>query len=116
MTCMPISTTSIGILGTIDESSAVDRIVLAIVNAPYKQPISAAILEQSIAAADIETWPAHIANFFTDLPPDLIFRFASAHAIPNSVLAKAYRVMKTKTGEHNLDFEAALVALAPASR
>jgi hypothetical protein len=98
-----------------EAASAVDRLVLSAVNAPYKRNISAAVLQRCIARTELDEWAVHVASFFTDLPPDLVFGFASSHGISKSKLAETYRAMKLKTGERNPDLEAKLVALAPAS-
>lgn len=90
-----------------------DGLVLATVNAPYKRDISAAALQECIAKASLNGWPVHVATFFTDVDPFLVFQFADTHGISKSKLAKAYMVMKASTGEHNPDLETELVPLAP---
>ncbi|WP_130584432.1 hypothetical protein [Bradyrhizobium sp. Leo170] len=90
--------------------------MLATVNAPFKRDISAAILHQCIARAEISEWPVHVAAFFTDVSPRLVFGFAALHGISKSELAEAYVVVKTKTGEHNPDLESELVPLAASAR
>jgi len=89
-------------------TSAVDKLVLATVNAPFKRNISAATLQECIAQARIDEWPAHVAAFFTDVSSSLVLRFAALHDIPKSRLAEAYAVMKATTGEQNLDLEGKL--------
>jgi hypothetical protein len=98
--------------GTAEVISAVDKLVLATVNAPFKRDISAATLHECIAQAELGAWPVHVATFFTDVSPHLVLSFAAGHGISKSKLAEAYVVMKTKTGERNLDLESDLVPLA----
>ena len=93
------------------DSSAVDKLVLATVNAPYKRDISATILQECIANAEFDEWLVHVATFFTDVAPDLVFAFASSHGISKLKLAQAYLVMKTKTGERNPNLEGELPPL-----
>ncbi|MHC2432853.1 hypothetical protein [Bradyrhizobium sp. USDA 4451] len=102
--------------GTAGGVSAVDKLVLATVNAPFKRDISAATLQHCIARAELGEWPVHVATFFTDVSPHLILSFAAGHGISKSKLAEAYVVMKTKTGEQNLDLESDLVPLATVAR
>ena len=97
-------------------AAAVDRLVLATVNAPYKRDIDVATLLRCIAEAKLDGWPVHVATFFTDLTPHLVLGFAGNHGISEAKLAEAYRAMKAETGEQNLDLEAELVPLAPSSR
>ncbi|MDX8456893.1 hypothetical protein RFM98_29585 [Mesorhizobium sp. VK9D] len=78
------------IIGAAEGFSAVDGLVLATVNAPYKRDISVAALRECIAKAKLDDWPVHVATFFTDVEPFLVFQFASAHGISKSKLAKAY--------------------------
>ena len=92
-------------IGTGESISAVDKLVLATVNAPFKRDISAATLRERIAHARIDEWPAHVAAFFTDVSPSLVFDFAAFHGVPKSKLAEAYLVMKIETGERSLDLE-----------
>jgi hypothetical protein len=99
-------------LGAAARIAAVDKLVLATVNAPYKREISASILTKCLAKTDSGDWPVHVATFFTDLNPGLVFDFAMSHGISKSKLAKAYLAMKNKTGELNPDLEAELVPLA----
>ena len=103
-------------IGAAEGVSAVDKLVLATVNAPFKRDISVATLQQCVAEAKIGEWSVHVATFFTDVPPHLIFDFAASHGIPKSKLAHAYLVMKTKTGERNPDLEGELVPLATSAR
>ncbi len=98
------------------EASAVDKLVLATVNAPYKRSIDAATLRDCLAKRDLDPWLVHVATFFTDVAPELVFKFADRHGISTSTLAKAYRAMKRRTGERNPDLEADLVSMAPPSR
>ncbi len=96
--------------------SAVDKLVLATVNAPFKRDISAVTLQECIARAELGAWSVHVATFFTDVSPNLVFSFAAGHGISKSKLAEAYVVMKTKTGERNLDLESDLAPLASFTR
>lgn len=98
------------------DASAVDKLVLATVNAPYKRNIDAATLRDCLLKRDLERWPVHVATFFTDVAPNLVFKFADQHGISRSALAKAYLAMKRKTGERNPTLEAPLVAMASSSR
>ena len=98
------------------DPSAIDMLVLAAVNAPYKRTIEAATLQHCLARADLDGWPVHIASFFTELSIGLVLSFADHHGIPRSKLAEAYLAMREKTGERNALLEAELVQLAPAAR
>jgi hypothetical protein len=113
---MTLAATNSHIIGAAEGISAVDKLVLSTVNAPYKRDISVAVLEECIVKAKMDAWPVHVATFFTDVAPFLIFGFASAHGISKSKLAAAYLAMKAKTGEQNPDLEAELVPLAPSPR
>jgi hypothetical protein len=95
--------------------SAVDRLVLATVNAPYSRSITADVLSECLANAELGGWAAHVANFFTDVSPDLVFAFAEFHGIPACNLAQAYAAMKSTTGECNRELESALASMAPAA-
>jgi hypothetical protein len=101
-----------GECGAPTASEAVDKLVLATVNAPYKREISASILAGCLAQADPGNWTVHVATFFSDLSPELIFDFAASHGISNSKLADAYMAVKSKTGEFTPDLEAKLASLA----
>jgi hypothetical protein len=94
---------------------AVDQLVLATVNAPYKRTIGAATLAGCLGKADSGNWSVHIATFFTDVSPKLILAFAAAHGLSKSQLARAYAATKRMTGEQNPDLEAALGSLAVAA-
>jgi hypothetical protein len=94
---------------------AVDKLVLATVNAPYKRGISVAALSKCLANAKIDHWQVHVATFFTDVSPDLMFRFAASHGISKAALAKAYLATKTATGERNRNLEAKLVLVGTAA-
>ncbi len=95
---------------------AVDKLVLATVNAPYKRSIDAATLQNCLAGLDLDRWLVHIATFFTDVAPGLVFKFADQHGISRSKLAKAYLAMRKRTGEQNPDLETDLVPVAPSPR
>ena len=95
-----------------EDASVVDKLVLSTVNAPYARNISAATLRKCIVEAKLDDWLVHVATFFTDVSPNLIFKFASSHGVSKSKLAEAYRVMKADTGERNSDLEAELVSMA----
>jgi hypothetical protein len=103
-------------IGEAEAISVVDKLVLATVNAPFKRDINAATLRECIAEAKISEWSVHVATFFTDVSPHLILSFAASHGISKSKLAEAYVVMKTETGERNLDLESVLVPLATLGR
>lgn len=92
----------------------VDDLVLGTVNAPYKRSITAAALAKSLVSGKSEPWTVHVATFFTDVKPQLIFEFAEMHGISRRVLASSYRALKTATGERNPALEAILDQLAPA--
>jgi hypothetical protein len=98
------------------DASDVDKLVLATVNAPYKRSISAAALRNSLARRDLDRWLVHVATFFTDVAPELVFEFADRHGIPRSTLAKAYLAVKNRTGERNPDLETNLVPMASSAR
>lgn len=102
--------------GDLGDVSSVDKLVTATVNAPFKRDISAAVLARCIAQGKLDEWLVHIATFFIDVSPRLVFGFASHHDISRSELAEAYLAMKIRTGERNPDLERELVPLAPASR
>jgi PHD/YefM family antitoxin component YafN of YafNO toxin-antitoxin module len=103
---------------TVREPSAiaVDKLVLATVNAPYKRAIDAVTLQASLTKLDFDQWPVHIATFFTDVTPELVFKFADRHRISRSKLAEAYLAIRKKTGERNPDLEAELVSMASPSQ
>lgn len=98
------------------DALAVDKLVLATVNAPYKRSIDAATLRDCLAKLDLDRWLVHVATFFTDVAPELMFKFVDQHGISRSTLAKAYLAMKRKTGERNPDLETDLVPMASSSR
>jgi hypothetical protein len=98
------------------DASAVDKLVLATINAPYKRSIDVATLRTRLAKLDLDQWLVHIATFFTDVAPDLVFKFADQHGITRSKLAKAYLAIKERTGEQNPGLEAELVPMASSSR
>jgi hypothetical protein len=108
---MKLEKTNADAFSATGKAPMVDKLVLSTVNAPYKRDISAAALSECLANAELGIWPVHVATFFTDVNPDLVFRFAASHGISNSDLAKAYLAMKTETGERNQDLEAKLVPL-----
>jgi prevent-host-death family protein len=91
-----------------------DELVLGTTNAPYKRSITATALAKSLASGKSEPWTVHIATFFTDVKPELIFEFAEMHGISRRVLASSYRELKAATGEGNPALEAILDQLAPA--
>ena len=92
----------------------VDDLVLGTTNAPYKKSITAAALAKSLASGKSEPWTVHVATFFTDVKPQLIFEFAEMHGVSRRVLASSYRTVKAATGEGNPALEAILDQLAPA--
>jgi hypothetical protein len=94
------------------DASAMDKLVLATVNAPYKRSIDAATLRNCLAKLDLDQWLVHVATFFTDVSPELVFEFANQHGISRSTLAKAYLAIKKKTGERSLYLETGLAAMA----
>jgi hypothetical protein len=96
--------------------SAVDKLVLATVNAPYKRNIDVATLQACLLKLKLDQWLVHVATFFTDVAPELVFEFAERHGISRTKLAKAYLAMKRRTGEQNPVLEADLVPVAPPSR
>src|SRR5262249_40021711 len=93
----------------------VDELVLGTTNAPYRKSITAAALAKNLASGKSEPWTVHIATFFTDVKPELIFEFAEVHGISRRVLASTYRALKVATGEGNPALEAILDQLAPAT-
>jgi hypothetical protein len=97
------------------DTTFVDRLVLARVNAPYKRVIGAEILVECLAKAELGDWPVHVTTFFTEVDPDLVFAFATTHGISKSELAQAYFATKQKSGEGNPDVEAKLGSLAAAA-
>jgi hypothetical protein len=97
------------------DATSVDRLVLARVNAPYKRVIGAQVLAECLTKADMGDWPVHIATFFTEVDPDLVFAFARTHGISKSQLAQAYFSTKQKSGEGNPDLEAKLGSMAAAA-
>ena len=113
---MKIAKTNARTFSASEAVSAVDKLVLTTVNAPYKRDISAAALSECLANADLGIWPIHVATFLTDVEPHLVFRFTASHGISKSELAKAYLAMKAQTGERNPALEAELVPLETAAR
>jgi len=101
--------------GSSGKPLAVDRLVLATVNAPYKRDITVGALSKCLANAELDDWAVHVATFFTDVTPDLVFSFAASHGISKPALAKAYLAMKTATGECNRNLEAKLVPVGTAA-
>lgn len=101
---------------TAGQASAVDRLVLATVNAPYKRDIDAATLEDRLMTARVDDWAVHVATFFSDVAPDLVLSFAERHGISKPKLAEAYLAMKARTGERNPTLEAVLAPLASSPR
>ena len=95
--------------------SAIDAIVLGTVNAPYKRAISAAELASVLTGAVADDWLVHVTTFFTDVRPALVIEFATAHGIQRLQLEAAYLSAKHASGEHNVELERALVALAQAA-
>ena len=112
---MKLTKLDTGSPGAIGKPLAVDKLVLATVNAPYKRDISVAALSECLANAELDAWAVHVAAFFTDVSPDLVFSFAASHGISKPALAKAYLAMKTSTGECNSDLEAKLVPVGTAA-
>jgi PHD/YefM family antitoxin component YafN of YafNO toxin-antitoxin module len=98
-----------------DRFLAVDKLVLATVNAPYRRSIDAATLQACLAKLDLDRWLVHIATFFTDVAPELVFKFADQHGISRSKLAKAYLAVKKRTGERNPNLETDLGPMATSS-
>ena len=95
---------------------AVDKLVLATVNAPYKRAIDATTLQASLTKLNLDRWLVHIATFFTDVAPELVFKFADQHGISRSNLAEAYLAVTEKTGARNPNLETYFVPLASPSR
>jgi hypothetical protein len=96
-------------------ATAVDKLVLATVNAAYKRAIPAETLAKCLATAEPGDWKVHVATFFTDVDPGLVLAFAAAHGVSESELAQAYFASKSATGEQNPDLEAELATLATAA-
>ena len=96
-------------------ASAIDKLVLATVNAPYKRDITAAILAGCLAGAEFGRWPVHVSAFLTEVEPDLVLRFAVAHGVSRDTLAKTYLAMKTHTGRCHPALEAELGTVGTAS-
>lgn len=76
-----------------------DNLVLGTVNAPWKRYIDAVTLAEKIATGEIEEWLCHLATFFGEVNPQLIFEFAENHAIPRQALKTTYKAVKARTGE-----------------
>ena len=100
---------------TVNSRQAVDSLVLATVNAPYRRDITAESLAACLGTTQLDEWLAHIANFFTDVSPNLVLAFAEFHGISATRPAQTYFAVKSKTGECNPDLESALASLAPAA-
>jgi hypothetical protein len=96
--------------------AAVDKMVLATVNAPYKRSIDAATLRKCLATQELDRWLVHVATFFNVVAPEFVFKFADQHGISRSALRKAYLEMRRRTGERNSNMEDHLVAMASSSR
>jgi len=92
--------------------SHIDKLVLATVNAPYKRSISAPTLKECLVNPGDGDWLVHVATFFSDVSPMLILGFAASQGISRPKLAQAYLVMKSKTGEQNMELEALLERMA----
>lgn len=54
----------------------------------------------------------HLANFFTEVRPELILLFAKRHGISTQNLSSTYRAVKASTGEANPTLEIAFEQLA----
>jgi hypothetical protein len=93
-------------------SGNVDNLVLATVNAPWKDAVSAGTLADRIARTDIESALPHIVTFYTEIAPDLVLAFAEQHRIPSAALVATYRALRAATGERNETLESALGELA----
>lgn len=91
---------------------AVDKLVVATVNAPYRRAITAQTLAACLADTTFDGWIVHVATFFTDLSPDLVLDFAAQHGISHAGLAKSYFRVKQRTGEGNPGLETKLASLA----
>jgi len=113
---MTFSKTNSTTLTETGSTTAVDKLVLATVNAPYKRDISASTLSACLADGEFSNWLVHAATFFTDVDVDLVFRFAALHGISKSALAKSYRAIRAETGERNPNLEAELVPLGTAAQ
>ena len=98
------------------DASAVDKLVLATVNAPYKRDIDAATLRDCLAKRDLDQWLVHVATFFADVSPELVFKFADQRGISRAMLGIAYLATKRRTGERNPNLEAYLAPMASPSR
>ena len=94
---------------------AVDKLVLAAVNAPYRRDIDATTLAGCLANAAPGEWTVHVATFFTDVSRDLVFAFSAVHGISKFDLAKTYFAIKTISGEQNPSVEAELASVATAA-
>jgi hypothetical protein len=90
------------------EMAVTEASVLSVVNAPYKQAVTALMLARCLSRGSLGAWPAHIATFFTEVDAELVFAFAERHGIPTQKLGEAYAAMKAKTGESNPEIESAL--------
>jgi hypothetical protein len=94
---------------------AVDKLVVATVNAPYRRAITAQTLAACLADAAFDGWIVHVTTFFTDLSSDLVLDVAAQHGISNAGLAKSYFTIKRRTGEGNPGLESKLASLAAAA-
>lgn len=88
---------------------ATDLNVLSTVNAPYKRMISGDELDAAIRdPGEHADWIVHLATMFTDVRPELIFRFVGPRLSDCEQLRQAYFYVKSKTGERNPTFEKAV--------
>jgi hypothetical protein len=93
----------------------IDNLVLGTVNAPWKRTLGADLLATRIAQVDTSGWLPHLATFFTEVSPHLVFEFAKEHEIPGKALIDTYSQVTRLTGERNKDLEDALARMGKAA-
>lgn len=89
-----------------------DELVLGTTNAPFRRSIGAGQLASILKSADPGPWLVHLANFFTEVRPELVLMFAEHHGVSIRDLSSVYGTVKTATGEANPSLEIALEQLA----
>lgn len=93
----------------------VDALVMGTVNAPYKRSLSPDVLADCIATGDVKPWVVHVATFFTDVRPGLVFEFADLHHIAVPTLISTYMALSSQTGERSFALEAEFDSMAAAA-
>lgn len=96
-------------------TKGVDNLVIGTVNAPWKRALSAGQLASLVKSAELEDWLPHVATFFTEVQPHLLWGFARIHGISEGDLGTCYAKVKHLTGETNKQLEQDLAGLGAAA-